>query len=946
MTNTPFLKLVAQHILQTNSSGLDKICLIFPSRRAITYFYKYLSECISDPVWAPACYTIADFYQKFSSLHVAHSLLLNAHLFRVYQQIHPNTEDFEHFYAWGNVLLSDFDDIDKYRIDAKLLFSNLARVKQIDQLFPHLTPEQQELIERFWHHYTISRESKEKEQFSQLWEHLYGIYEKFKNTLRQLGIAYEGMLFREVADAFDSNSVQIPYERVGFVGLHALTECDRVVLNYFKATGKALFYWDFDPYFIDNEKHEAGFFIQQNLKQFPNSLPKEKYENKTPECIQIITVPYQVGQAKWVENILNDFIHDNNLSEPENTAIVLSNESLLHPLLRAIPPHIGYVNVTMGYPIRLTNIYTLFQQISELHLQGKQKYGFYFKQVETLLYHPYFLKIIPEWVRAFVAKMHAANQVHISASAFTEAPVPIIADIFKDFESTDMLIDTLLKICNNLYSLLFGTDEVDDADKGKELIIEKESLQMVRTYLTQLQTVVDSVGFSVSPVLGMRILMKGLRELKITFEGEPLRGIQIMGFLETRSLDFEKIIILSANEGYLPQNNVPLSFIPYSLRAANGLPTIKHRDAIYAYYFYRLLARSSHVWIMYSTSGENITEKSRYIRQIEKDPDSKYKVQQKNMAFSLETIGIAPITITKNADILHRIISFLTTAQSYLSPSAVASYLNCPLQFYFRYIIELKPELKIQEKVDNATLGTVLHSVMYRLYADYCNKNIGEVNFDNKVIKQLIDDSIRNYYKLDTVADLPATAKIMQPVVEKFCELIVNYDRQYCSDYRLLAVEKSFVTTLKISSDYTIRLGGRVDRIDCSPWNQIRIVDYKTGTLGSPKYRDVTDLFTRENWKKREFLQALIYAWLYYQNTQKLVKPVLYNVQRIVEKNMPVEVPVPNTIDTDKIDSFFMQFKNSIVSLLEEILNPEMPFVQTSEKEICKYCAYNQICRR
>lgn len=944
MKNTPFLKLVVQHLLQHYPNGLDKICLIFPSRRSITYFYKYMSECIHEPVWSPTCYTITDFYQKFTSLHIPHSLLLNAHLYRVYQQIHPTAEDFEHFYAWGNVLLSDFDDIDKYRIDTKLLFSNIAKVKHIDQLFLHLTPEQQELIERFWHHFTISRESKEKGQFSELWRKLHSIYDQFKTSLRQLGIAYEGMLFREVSDIFDSNIVQVSYDRVGFVGLNALTECDRVILNYFKNNGKALFFWDYDPSFVEDERHEAGFFIRQNLKQFPTSLPPEVYARNIPENIEIITVPYQVGQAKWVENILNDIVRENNVAEPESTAIVLSNETLLLPLLRSIPPEILDVNVTMGYPVRLTNIYTLFQQVIELHLRGKHKSGYHFKPVETLLCHPFFLKIMPDWVRHFTAKMHESNQIYIPASVFSDVQIPLIPEIFKDFENADKLIDTLLKICNDLHLLLFSNQE-DIDEEDKDLVIEKESLQTVRMYLIQLQTVIDSVKFPISLELGMRILLKGLRELKMAFEGEPLRGIQIMGFLETRSLDFERIVVLSTNEGYLPRTHVPLSFIPYSLRAAYGLPTIKHRDAIYAYYFYRLINRSSRVWIMYSTSGDITMEKSRYIRQLEWNP--KYHVSHKNMAFPLETIGVAPITIVKNTEILNCLIAFLTDPQSYLSPSAMAAYLNCPLLFYFRYIANLKPEKKIQEKADNTMLGTILHSLMYRLYANYCNKKIGEMNFNNETIDQLIDDSIRNYYELDTNTDLTATAKIMFPVVKKYCEIIVNYDLQNCRDYRLLSVEQSFVGTISMQNNLKINIGGRIDRIDSPSMDKIRIVDYKTGIVGSSKYRFISELFAPENWKKRELLQAVIYAWLYFKHTGIVTQPVLYNIQRLAEKSKPVEVKVTQNEDSEyDAKNFMQQIENAIVQLLDKILDPNVAFTQTKERKICKYCAYNPICQR
>lgn len=952
MKNTPFLKLVALHLLQNYPKQLDEVGLIFPSRRAITYFHKYLSECVSEPVWSPACYTITEFYQKFSSLHIAHSLLLNAQLFKVFQQIHPSTESFDHFYAWGNVLLSDFDDIDKYRIDAGKLFTHIAQIKQIDEIFPYLTPEQQEIIARFWHHFHVSRDSKEKEQFSELWQKLHSIYQQFRAMLLQQGIAYEGMLFREVANLFGSNSVQVPYRRVGFVGLHALTECDRVLLNYFKNAGTGLFYWDYHPHFVENDAHEAGYFIRQNIKEFPSALSPDLFERNTGAQIEVIAAPYAVGQTKWVEHIVTSFANTDN--DPENMAIVLADETLLLPLLRAIPPELVDVNVTMGYPFRLTNIYTLFQQIIELHLQGRHDHGFYYKQVEQLLYHPYFLRLMPDWARAFVNTMHANNQVYLSVSAFSEAQVPLVPDIFKDFTNAgmEMLLETFLKICNDLYTHLFANEEA--TENGEEIIeFEKESLQAARMFLSQLQTVTDLVDMPLSATLGMRIVLKGLGELKMAFEGEPLRGIQIMGFLETRALDFDKIIILSANEGYLPRTHIPISFIPFSLRTANGLPTLKHRDAMYAYYFYRLLSRSSYVWLLYSTSGDQVAEKSRYIRQLEWSPE--FQVKQKNITLSLETIGVGSIEIAKTSDIFNKLHELIATSQSYLSPSAIATYLNCSLQFYYRYIAGLKPREEIREKVDPASLGTILHKLMQNLYAPYLGKTIGEAKIDRKSLDSHIEDITRKHFGLSEKEELTASFKVIIPIVKKYCELILDFDQHNCQNHQILQLEETFTGDIKLTEQLCVHIGGRMDRIDRDPAGQIRIVDYKTGDIGSVSYKRMSDLFSREKWKKRELLQAIIYAWLYYRNKDLIPQPVLYNVQYLAEKKNVIIVPLSakssrsekseNFTESIKIESM-NEVEDLLLQILSELFDPNIKFMQTADKNLCHLCPYNMICRR
>ncbi|MGC8803769.1 MAG: PD-(D/E)XK nuclease family protein, partial [Bacteroidales bacterium] len=826
------------------------------------------------------------------------------------------------------------------------------QIKQIDEIFPYFTPEQQELIARFWHHFHVSRDSKEKEQFSALWQKLYSIYQQFKTILLQQGIAYEGMLFREVAELFNSNTIQIPYSRVGFVGLHALTECDRVILNYFKNVGTGLFYWDYHPHFIEDEAHEAGYFIRQNLKAFPSALPTSFFERDTTAQIEIIAAPYPVGQTKRVENIITSIAHKS--TAHENMAIVLADETLFLPLLRAIPPAVVDVNVTMGYPLRLTNIYTLFQQIVELHLQGRHDHGFYYKQVEKLLYHPYFLKLMPEWVRTFVNTMHANNQVYLSASAFSEVQVPLIPQIFKDFANAgmEMLLETFLKICNDLYTRLFTNEEADGNGEEK-LEVEKESLQAARMFLSQLQTVADLVDIPLSATLGMRIVLKGLSELKIAFEGEPLRGLQIMGFLETRALDFDKIIILGANEGYLPRTHVPISFIPFSLRTANGLPTLKNSDAMYAYNFYRLLNRSSYVWLLYSTSGDQVSEKSRYIRQLEWNPD--YRVRQKNITLSLETIGVEKIEIAKNSDILNKIHELTATPQSYLSPSAIASYLNCSLQFYFRYIVGLKPTEEIREKVDSASLGTILHKLMQNLYAPYVGKRIVEMNIDRRSLDSHIEDITRKHFGLSKQEVLPASLKVIIPIVKKYCELILDFDQHNCWDHKLLKVEETFTSELKLTEQTSVHIGGRMDRIDEHMNGQIRIIDYKTGYIGSKRYAQISDLFSRENWEKRELLQAIIYAWLYYRNKNLIPWPVLYNVQHLAMKKEIIFVSLSGnnkSKDSLKNNAASIELESMknveklLLQIISELFDPTIKFIQTNDKNLCHRCPYNVICRR
>jgi CRISPR/Cas system-associated exonuclease Cas4 (RecB family) len=937
--STPFLKHVAQFLYRNYPENIEDICLIFPNRRSISFFYKYFSEIVDHPIWSPACYTISDFYLKYTSFKKANNLILLSNLFDVYSRITHSNEDFDHFYMWGNVLLSDFDDIDKYRVDAKKLFVNLAAIKNVDEMFSYLTPQQQEIIHRFWDNFLKSRQSKEIQSFSNIWNCLYDIYVAYRNQLSEQGIAYEGMLCSEVSQRFDKNDIEISFYKTGFVGLNALNECDRSLLNYFKRNENGLYFWDYNDIYIDDEIHEAGFFIRKNIKEFSSVLDKDIFTKNVPDEIEIISVPYNIVQAKMIEKIIST--PDFSLESPESTAIVLSDESLLVPLLYALPPSIKDVNITMGYSVKLTNIYNLIKQIVALHSVGSQQDGYYYKNVLNVLHHPYFFKAKAEFVRKIEDYIIQNNKIFVRDAEIIYSDETLFSLIFKKTESVEDLLSNFQNLLNEISTLLYAPDEEENETVFE---LEKESISAVNSFFIQLQSMISSISFIITPELCYKLIIKGLDELKIPFEGEPLKGIQIMGLLETRALDFQRIIFLSANEEFLPRNQNFISYIPFSIRSAFGLPTVKHHDAMYSYYFNRLLGRSQKIWIMYASTSSNGSEMSRFLRQLIYDDN--YNTVIKNLSFSLNTIGVAPIDIPKDESTLQKLSLLLNGNDSCISPTAISTYITCPLSFYFKYIAQIKPIDRVKDRIDPLSVGIVLHETVRELYAPFINKSVSSIDMpadiDNTILR-IIRNKLYNNSSPNAGNHVPYE-KIILAIVKRYIEIIIEYDKNFYP-FTIIALEKTYHSSLKVN-DSAVRIEGKIDRID-RIGDKIRIVDYKTGFVRS-SVSSINILFDKKTNHKKEILQSIIYGWIYHNNnSESIVYPVLYSLREMTSK--PVETIFSIGKNKDKllnINDIKDQLEENLRNLFAEILNPEINFSPTNNIKNCSYCDYKNICQK
>jgi len=957
----PFLKLVAEDIYKKFGDHLQNICIVFPNRRPILYFNKYLSEIVPHPVWAAQCTTISAFVQSLTDLNKADDLFLLFELYKVYIQERKNSETFEEFYYWGELMLSDFDDIDKYMVDAKSLFQNLASLKDIKEHFDFLDENQVAAIQQFWKNFKKPQLSSHQKEFSNLWSTMNPIYAELRKILSEKKLAYEGMIYRHVADQIQTGSISEPsFNNIIFVGFNALNECEKIIFRHFHQSQKALFYWDYDIDYIQNEYFEAGYFIRKNLSEFPSPLEQNLFQNfQNPGNIELFAIPSQVGQAKIIGKLLKqNLTRDHDL---ENTAIVLPDENLLLPLLHSIPEEVEGLNIAMGYPVRNSLVISLFEAMVKLYSgmnkeKDDQNVQFYFKLVLKVLNHPLLIAEENESIKDFKKQIIIKNPVFIDASQLPKSELlkVIFSPCSEGFELINRFLFILKHIGKNLFS--FQADKENHSFK----LVESETFRVIYNSLNRFEDLLAKSTISINIQLCFRLLMKVLNNLTVPFEGEPLKGLQILGFLESRILDFENLFILSVNEGTLPKTQMPGSFIPYNLRKGFRMPTLEHRDAMFSYYFYRLIQRAKNIYLIYSTKADKMgsAEISRFATQLLFN--NKFKINQKVQTFNIIPSKIPEIKIEKTNEILEKLENKYIdqSSESYLSPSALSNYIDCSLRFYFRYVGRLKEYVTVSGEIDASMLGNILHKSIYKIYYPFLNRTLEPKDYKNllknsNLVEKVVRDTIiEEYYQENLPSEkfhVEGQNLIILKVLKKYVHALLSFDSNN-APFKILNLEKNIISFFEFnfnSEKKKIRIGGNIDRIDQIN-DEIRIVDYKTGIIEN-NFTDMDELFKSfENKKtKKEIFQVILYSLIYKKSVSQSipVTPVLYNLRKIFDEHFDPVI----SFKKSKIKDVYLisgLFNENLELLISEIFNPDIPFGQTTDLSKCKNCPYNIICHR
>ncbi|MCK5028268.1 MAG: PD-(D/E)XK nuclease family protein [Bacteroidales bacterium] len=954
-----FLKHIAHDLYTRYSDKISDLCIVFPNRRASLYFKKYLSELSDKPMWSPETTTINELMQEISGLTIADNIKLLFELYRIYKQIKKSEESFDDFYFWGEMMLNDFDDIDKYLVNPEDLFKNLKSLKSIQDQFNYLSDEQVEAIQQFWQSFDLKKQSTHQDDFISVWNILYEIYKQLNAKLNKLGIAYEGMIYRTVADKIKGNEkIDLSHTKYVFAGFNALNNCEKKLFDYLNNNKLADFYWDYDQTYINNHHHEAGLFLRENINQYKQPLSitsKDIFKSLSEKKnIEIISVPSDVGQAKVITQKLKE-AGDNISESPNKTAIVLADEELLVPVLHSIPDTVDKVNITMGYPVNNTPVYSLLEHVIELQRNAKEsKNGttFYHKNVLAVLNHQYVNAQFSKEATELLQFIKKNNKIVITRDELAQCD--FFKVIFIKVNTYLELSEYILNILHQVYNSLQNTGQENTIHTTS---LEKEYIYHIYLSINRVKDVLHEQQIEIKTETYIRLIRKIIRNLRIPFTGEPLSGLQIMGILETRLLDFENLYITSVNEGVFPKTEAALSFIPYNLRRGFGLPTIEHQDAIYAYYFYRLLQRAKNVTILYNSSSEGMQtgEMSRFLYQLKFE--SEFEIIEKSLKYDINITQAKEITIDKSVEVIQKLNKFFTTGEKYLSPSALSTYLRCHLQFYFKYVAELREQDELSEEVDAPLFGNILHQAMNYVYHDFIGKEITKESIQAILkstgkINIAIDQAFKDeYFKSENKINYSGKNIIIRELIEKYIHQILKVDESL-SPFQIVSLEDTYEIEIPISSNgktETIKLGGMIDRIDIQK-NRIRIIDYKTGS-DKLEFKNIEALFSdKKSDQNSAVFQTFLYS-LFYQETKKpelQITPGVYSVRKIYDKNFDYRITQtekPKLI-IDDFNKVSKDFNKNLNELVSDIFNPEISFTQTEETKNCEYCAFSKICHR
>jgi len=949
-----FLEYVAADLLQKYGTNLSRIAVVFPNKRAALFLNEHLARLAGKPLWSPHYITISDLFRSHSQRQVAEPIQLVCELHQSFTQCTGIDETLDHFYGWGQLLLSDFDDLDKNMASAEHVFANLRDIHEYDDI-SYLTEEQRTILHQFFSNFSEEHNSELKRRFLQLWSHIFDIYQSFNQKLAEQGLAYEGALYREVAECED---ITFEYDTYLFIGFNMLQQVEQTLFRRMKQQGKARFYWDYDHYFLNNE---AGYYIAQYLSDFPNELDDRDdslYNNFTRQkTITYISAPTENIQARYISTWLRQ---QNRIADNRRTAVVLCNENLLQTAIHCIPTEVEKVNITTGYPLSQTPITSFVNLLVNLQTNGyvTETRHYRLRHVNHVLRHPYAHYVSSECNNLHkelnTQKIYYPDADQLSKNEGLQLLFSMAHGSVEQFNSTLLLwlMSVIRHIAKNI-----STEEVEPSP------LTQESLFRMYTLLNRLSDLVESGSLKVDIITLQRLITQIVSATSIPFHGEPIEGIQMMGVLETRNIDFEHILLLSCNEGNLPKGLSDTSFIPYSIRKAYGLTTIDHKVAIYAYYFHRLLQRASDITLVYnnSTNDGQTGEMSRFMLQMTVESGH-------NINLLTLQAGQAPIQKTLRPVAKTEAVMQLLRKRfedNLLTPTAINRYMRCQLQFFYHYVSGIiEPDNEDEDMIDNRTFGNIFHlaaQLIYEKLMQKCHQILAkdiEYLLQNEVdIERVVDEAIkRELFQIkDATRRLPpldGLQIINREVIIKYIRQLLEIDRRL-TPFTILGLEKKVKINYEIvagNERFTTTLGGMIDRLDSitTPDGKelVRVIDYKTGSRRLKALADVDAIFAQESLKDHSdyYLQAFLYSHIVRQKSHDIpVAPALIFIQHASgdDYNPTLCLGHEPVNDIATVSESYMQHLSSLIS---DIFNPAISFSPTDERKRCSNCPYAHLC--
>ena len=919
-----FLQYVAEDILHKYGTDLSRITIIFPNKRASLFFNEELVRLSNKPLWSPNYLTISELFRAHSSKSVGDQIKLICDLHKIFNECTGSDETLDHFYGWGQVLLADYDDIDKNMGDAHLIFKSIKDIHEFDDA-SYLNDEQKGLLKKFFANFTEDITSKLKERFINLWSNFEEIYTKFNECLSQQGLAYEGALYREVVG---KEQLDFHSDIYIFVGFNMMQTVEQKLCERLMKQEKARFYWDFDDYFMSEKhglKHEAGTYIRQYLKYFPNELDttdKAIYCNfERPKDITYLSATTENIQARYISTWLKD---PKRVAAGRRTAIVLADENLLPTVIHCLSPNLKYVNITTGYPLQHTPIASFVRLLVMLQTMGyNTKRKSFSRKWCTMLQQHVYMNYVKDNERIF--GKHYADVPSVNA----------------------WIVDILQEIGKNY------------AAEGEDAPLVHESIFRTYTLFNRLDALIACGDLVADFNIYNKLINQLISSTSVPFHGEPIVGLQIMGVLETRNLDFDHVLVLSCNEGNMPKGVNDTSFIPYAVRKAFGLTTIDNKVAIYAYYFHSLLQRATDITLTYNKAASKTAtgEMSRFMLQLM--VESGQNIHFKNLNASQNPLQSIKRPIVKNQEVMRNIYQ-----TDRLSPTAITTYLRCQMRFYYRYIAGIKEPDNEEDEIDNRIFGNIFHRAAELFYESKCNKDIVQkqdiINAlkDKSLLPRIIEEAFRE--KLFNVKDdknitYNGLQIINRQVIIEYIKRLLAID-QKLTPFSILGLEKPIETPFDINTQEGLKqisLFGNIDRIDKIDENGstcIRVVDYKTGSNDKTSIKSVDDIFNPEKIESHSdyYLQALLYSIMLYNNrnlnpNHLPVSPALLFIQHAIGDDYTPILKFGKDSITD-ISIYTEDFLSKLKELIEDIFNPNIAFIPTENTKRCQYCPYREIC--
>lgn len=966
ISSKPFLEQVTEYILLNHREEMGSICVVTPNRRAGLFIRKFFSKKVDRVIWAPETLSIEDFINRLSRLQVIDKTSLVLQFYEIYLELQQEeTQTLDAFLRWAPVLLNDIDEADANIDDPRELFTALGDVKRIETWNPDGSP-----LTSF------------QERYLSFFANLGKWHEALTSSLLKNKQAYQGLSSKQALRMLASDQIHIPWSRVYFIGFNALNLCEERIIRHLLSEGKATYWQDADNYYVNDIHHEAGHFIRKYRKMFGHTdiETSSGYSEQTKQ-ISILGIARNVNQARLAGNIL---LQHPNLERDERTAIVLANEKLLMPVLNALPDNINALNVTMGYPINKTNLYWFFDAVWKLYLSGEKnnlaagthtlpvRREFYHKEITRLLRHPATALLWhPEKGKDFAERMTKAilseNKSFLELHDLERSvPGKEAGELFR--QRFAFLWDELKTHPLTIFQHMLGiTSWLDHAYRQRAALhggdilnspyfVDFEALYHFSALFRRMQGLTEKHK-SLSETQTLYTLYKQLsRETSMAFSGEPLEGLQLMGMLETRNLDFKNIILLSANENILPAPKNNNSFIPYDLKKRFGLLVHSDIDAIYAYHFYRLLQRAENIYLIYNTQTEDMgnSEKSRFLTQLQMElPSHNHRISIEEHIVSLPlppSPKLQEVVIEKNQEILDGLIRLCKKG---FSPSALNAYIHCPLHFYLTRLAGIEEPEEIEETLEAATIGSVVHGVLESLFLPYAGKIVGIPDIDNmiKQTRELTKEQFNNAYP---GGDLRRGKNLLlYKLSEKFAENLLSMEKaslQNAPDncFTVLGLEQEMETNISVmiqGTPISVKVKGKADRID--RWQgKIRIIDYKSGkTLPRELMVDNWELIGTDPAYSKVF-QLLTYAYLYQQKHHNDNAPLVPGIISLREASRGFQNVRYKDSDNDDAREHLPLFEKILIELLTRILDKETAFTQTQKKSDCRYCTFITFCQR